>query len=48
MGYIELFAAIEQEFNIAINFEEMDPSTLLTFRGLVKFCTQLTNTISIE
>ena len=37
-GFLELLISIEQEFNIHINFAELDPSEFTTLEGLVFHC----------
>ncbi len=40
-GFIALLSAIEKEFNVEINFSELDPSEFVTFKGLVFQCAKL-------
>jgi acyl carrier protein len=37
-GFLELLMSLEQEFNIQINFAELDPAEFTTLEGLTFHC----------
>lgn len=41
MGFLELIAAIETQFDLNVDFSDIDPSEFTTLNGLVAQCVKL-------
>jgi acyl carrier protein len=46
LGVVGLFVAIEEEFNVSIDFVTVDPVSLLTIDGLTKHLSTLAEQVS--
>lgn len=40
LGFLELVAAVEERFDLEVDFSEMDPADFTHFKGLVALCSQ--------